>query len=329
MSARGRLALLLFFKPKKGHDALTAVTFAEDGLALARIRRAGTGPAQLLSCEFHPHEGDAAHALREALSETGSANARCTTLMDGGDYQLLLVEAPDVEPSELRAAIRWRIKDLIDFHIEDAVIDVIEIPGQDRGRARMMYAVVARASRVRARIDDFEDAGLELTAIDVEELALRNLTALLPEDERGSCLLWFGPDYGIIQITRGGELFLARRIEVGVSQLFAAAQQGDPDVGDYGAPLAALLEQVTLEIQRSLDYYDSHFSQPPVQTLFVTPCAPEMPFLAHYLDTNLNISARELDFGALFPAAVLPATAVLGRCVTAIGAALRHEEVAL
>ncbi|MFN2301564.1 MAG: pilus assembly protein PilM [Gammaproteobacteria bacterium] len=329
MSAHGRLALLPFFKSKKGRDALTAVTFAEDGIALARIRRAGAGPAQLLTCEFHPHEGEAATGLREALSETGTANARCTTLMGGRDYQLLLVEAPDVEPSELRAAIRWRIKDLIDFHIDDAVIDVIEIPGQDRGRSRMMYAVVARASRIRARIDEIEDAGLELTAIDVEELALRNLTALLPEDERGSCLLWFGPDYGSIQITRGGELFLARRIDVGAAQLLAAAQHGDPDVGDYGEPLAALLEQVTLEIQRSLDYYDSHFAQPPVQAVFIAPTAPELAFLNAYLGTNINIEVRTLELDRLFPDAVLPDPVTQARCLTAIGAALRHEELVL
>lgn len=305
------------------------MTFAEDGIALARIRHAGAGPPHLSTCEFHAHEGDTAQALREMLVTTGSARARCTTLVGSGDYQLLLVEAPDVEPSELRAAIRWRIKDLIDFHIDDAVVDVIEIPGQDRGRARMMYAVVARMARIRERIDVIADAGFELVAIDIEELALRNLSALLPGDARGTCLLWFAADYGIIQITRGGELFLARRIEIGASQLVAAAQEGDPELGDYGAPLTSLLEQVTLEIQRSLDYYDSHFAQPPVQALVVAPSAPPMPFLPGYFGTNLNMEAMKLNFSALFPDAKLPDELTLARCVTAIGAALRREEVVL
>ncbi len=47
--------------------------------------------------------------------------------------------------NELRAAVRWRIKDLIDFHIDDAVIDVFEMPAHARGGPnRMMYAVKAR-----------------------------------------------------------------------------------------------------------------------------------------------------------------------------------------
>ena len=257
------------------------------------------GP-QLLACEFHPIDGtDVAGALRDLLSATGSNHTRCTTLLRSGDYQLLLVEAPDVEASELRAAIRWRIKDLIDFHIDDAVIDVVEIPGQDRGRARMMYVVVARSSRVRARIDLIEDADLDLTAIDIEELALRNLAALADSEGRGSCLLWFGADDGLILLVRGGELYLSRRVEIGISQLFSAAQHGDPESGEFGAPLTAALDQLTLEIQRSLDYYDSHFSLPPMGTVFVAPCAPSMPFVARYLDLNLDIRTVELDLERL------------------------------
>lgn len=299
------------------------MTFAEDGTAQARIRRTSSTGPQLLSCEFAP-AGDK-RPLRELVDEAG----RCTTLMPSGEYQLMLIEAPDVEAGELRAAVRWRIKDLIDFHVDDAVIDVVEIPGQDRGRTRMMYAVAARAGAVRARIDQIEAAGLPLEAIDIEELALRNIAALLGEDARGVALLWFGPDYGLILVTRDGELYLSRRIEVGVSQLFAAAHQGDPDHGDYGEPLTALLDQVTLETQRSLDYYESHFGQAPVQALYVAPCAPEMPFIAHYLDSNLNLGAATLQLERLFPASTLPDPLTQARCLTAIGAALRHEEVGL
>ncbi|MEX0899241.1 MAG: pilus assembly protein PilM [Gammaproteobacteria bacterium] len=329
-SIRRRLALYQLFKRKKGRDALTAVTFADDGIGIAAIHTDPTLGPQLLACEFHSHDGsDAAQALRETLSATGSAHARCTTLMNAGDYQLLLVEAPDVEASELRAAIRWRIKDLIDFHIDDAVIDVVEIPGQDRGRARMMYVVAARSTRVRARIDQIEDAGLELAAIDVEELALRNLAALADRDGRGTCLVWFGGDDGLILLVREGELYLSRRIEVGTSQLFSAALHGDPDNGELGDPLTGVLDQVILEIQRSLDYYDSHFSLPPLTMVHVAPCAPAMPYVARYLDLNLNLSAVELDLARLFPGASVPDAVTQARCLTAVGAALRVDEVAL
>jgi len=44
------------------------------------------------------------------------------------DYNLHLVEAPNVEPEELCPAVRWKIKDLLDMKVEDAAIDTFPVP---------------------------------------------------------------------------------------------------------------------------------------------------------------------------------------------------------
>ena len=41
----------------------------------------------------------------------------CATLLQPGDYQLLAVETPVVPRDELKSAIRWRIKDMLDYKI--------------------------------------------------------------------------------------------------------------------------------------------------------------------------------------------------------------------
>src|SRR5262245_41425598 len=58
---------------------------------------------------------------------------RCLTLLAPDEYQLLLVEAPNVQPAELKAAVRWRVKDLLDYHVDDATIDVLDIPPDPSG----------------------------------------------------------------------------------------------------------------------------------------------------------------------------------------------------
>ena len=79
------------------------------------------------------------------------------SVLDPAVYHFSLVEAPDVPADELRAAVRWRIKDLIDFHIDDAVIDVFEMPPHARGGPhRMMYAVTAKAELVKQQIEQLE-----------------------------------------------------------------------------------------------------------------------------------------------------------------------------
>ena len=57
---------------------------------------------------------------RKSAKKMNLAGYHCATLLKPGDYQLLLVEAPNVTPDELKGAIRWKIKDLIEYHIDDA-----------------------------------------------------------------------------------------------------------------------------------------------------------------------------------------------------------------
>jgi MSHA biogenesis protein MshI len=89
------------------------------------------------------------------------------------------------------------------------------------------------------------------------------------------------------------------------------------------------LEHIVLELQRSLDYYDSHFTQPPVQAVYVAPMAPDLPFVAEYLQRNLPMQVATMDLQQMFPDARLPADDSVAYCLTAIGAALRVEELTL
>ena len=131
-----------------GHGRI-GLTFARDHIALAIVSR-DHGKVSLKRCEilpFDPEGGPDAPAA--ALRAAGLPRLPVSTVLRSGDYQLALVEAPDVPPAELRAAMRWRLKDTIDFPVEQAVIDVFDVPAQSRGgQGRMMYAVAAHRSAV-------------------------------------------------------------------------------------------------------------------------------------------------------------------------------------
>lgn len=260
---------------------------------------------------------DAGQAIQQLARQANLSGERANLVLGDGEYQLLLVDAPRVEPAELRAAVRWKIKDLIEFHIDDAVIDVFEIPGQQnqpQGQSKM-YAVVARARRVRERIDQVEAADLQLEVIDITEMALRNLAALLDEDSRGVATLYLAPDYGVITLTRQGNLYLTRRLETGTDALAV-----DETVA---------LDQLVLEIQRSLDYYDSHFAQPPLGRLTVLPGFEGHDRLVQWLDDNLGLAVAGFDARHLLECQVDIAGEGLGPILIAIGGALRHEEISL
>lgn len=260
--------------------------------------------------------------------------------MDESLSSLLLVEAPEVDPTELKAAVRWRVKDLIDFHIDDAVIDVFDIEGQrERGRTKMMYVVVSRISAVREHIDLLEHAHIDLSVIDIPELAQRNIAALLPEDQTGVALLHFSPRGGLLTITHQGNLFLARTLEFGSDQLGAEAsppidyldlEEGAGVTAGSGTEMPAglqrLLDNIVLEVQRSLDYYESHFGLPPVHGLVIAPTEQSIPGMLGYLGSNLGLPVRILDLNTILDGEETLGDVLQAQCFTAIGAALRVEE---
>jgi MSHA biogenesis protein MshI len=308
--------LFNLLKKTVSQNTTVAICPSVTGVTLAQVRLEPDLPPVLEICETHAAMAeDQAGLLSTMRRQYNLDEYACISIMDIGSYNLLLVEAPDVQPAELRAAIRWRVKDLIDFHLDDAVIDVFEVPNQKvAGRNHMMYAVVARAALVKKRIDQLTTAGINLTVVDIPELALRNIAALLPEDVGGVVLLYLTDDTGLITITRQGILYLSRQIDIGVNDLSAG-----PDHYD----------SLVVELQRSLDYYESHFSQPAVSSVVVTPLPQPLPGMIEYLHNQLDLSVRMMDLNQLIDTPTTMDEASQAQCLLAIGAALREEEKVL
>ncbi len=256
--------------------------------------------------------------LQRLAAQHQLKQGRCTTLMDESEYTLVLTEAPDVRPEELKTALRWRVKDLIDFHINDATLDVFELPGMEMGgRAREMYAVAARNEAIRRRVDQLHNAGINLEVIDIPEMAQRNLAALLPEDAQGVALLSFANRGGLLTISRQGDLYLSRNLDVGLDHL---AQGGD---------LTGYFDRVVLEIQRSLDYFESHFRQSPIQHLVLTPAGAHLPGLLEHLRSNLSVGVAAMNLAELVEIGAAAPSDLEGPCLFTLGAALRREEKVL
>ncbi|MCW5624232.1 MAG: agglutinin biogenesis protein MshI [Burkholderiales bacterium] len=241
---------------------------------------------------------------------------RVTTLLPPGAYQIQLVEAPNVPEAELKTAIRWKLKDVLDYPPEQATVDVLPLPmgHVPAGRPRQLFAVSARNDQVSARMRVFEAARVPLVCIDVPELAQRNVAALFEEAGRSLALLAFNEYGGILTITAGGELLLARSLDVPLSQLEV---QGD------GA--AGLFERVGLELQRSLDHFDRQFGGLQVGRLLLAPFRG-MQALQRFLADNLYLPVEVLDLAGVLDfdrITELATPEAQGRSLQLLGAALR------
>jgi len=95
------------------------------------------------------------------------------------------VEKPQVDKAELQSTLRWHIKDLIDYHIDDVVLDYITLPVE--GMA--LQVVATRKSVIQKRVDLMLGAQCQISSIDIAVQAARNLIGkikgLAPETSVG------------------------------------------------------------------------------------------------------------------------------------------------
>ena len=299
------------FKSKTHSDCLNALVTTPDGVATATVKQVKAGKPLLLRCAYHAlapgQELD--DLLTKAVTDMG--HGPTSALLHPNDYQLLMVEAPEVPSSELKAAIRWRIRDLIDFHIDDAALDVFDTPPSGaRGVQEHLYTVVTRTALVKEKVDAMQNAGAQLEIIDIPELALRNIAARLEQDAAGQALLYFGPERGLITLTRDATLYLARSLDIGYKHL-----ADTPD----------LVDRLALEMQRSMDYYDRHFQQAPMSTITLCPAPVALPMIADQLNQQTGIEVHSLEMSELVDSSAPVDDELFAHCLLAIGAALRSD----
>lgn len=304
---------------RKGYDGWLALGLHHDRVDLVHVRRPGTGRPVVALCESHLKASSEPQALRRMCAMHKLGRYRCTTLLDRKAYQLHQLEAPSVPASEMRSAIRWRAKDVIDYPLDEATIDLLEIPADSDAPApdHKVYAVTAPNSAIRLCMQAFNDARVPLKAIDIAELAQRNLAALFEPSGHGVAMLAFYEHEGMLTFTRAGELYNARRIDLTVSQLMDGDRQ------------EAHLERIALEVQRSLDHLGRQYHYVPLSKLLLGPLPGQLGRDLHeYLSANINLPVETVDLAQALDLAAVPelrTAACQSRFLQTIGAALRDE----
>lgn len=304
---------VLSFLNKSKTSVHAGLLLQEHGISLALLDST-TSPVQLKALAYQPGGGDA-ETMERLIRQHSTGRSAIHSVLPLGTYQLLLVDMPKVPANEIKHAVRWQIKDLIDFHIDDAVIDVFDAPPSGAGGAQeQVYVVVTRSSQIQQIAEVIQQQGSSLEVIDIPELALRNIASRLPEQEQGIALMYLEAERGVIALCRDNTLYLARTIELG----HASLHNTDPD--QQGMVISSL----ALEIQRTMDYYDRYFQQAPINHLYIAPTAVDIPGLVKDLHSQVGLNCHMIGPELVFPEIDIDPE-VWAHAFLAVGAALREE----
>jgi MSHA biogenesis protein MshI len=308
---KGKSLLAWLNKNKKTTNGVLGIETGPEGIALAHVLRTQGQPVQLLRCVFRPVlPADQPAELKNMVAEFGLAGMPVNLLLHPALYQMLLLDCPDVPANELRDAMRWKVKEQISEPIEHVLVDAFALPADAyRGRSRMAYCTVLANTYVNEWLHMLAHAGLNLQNIDITEMAFRNLGLLAGAEGLNLALLRLRSSEGLITVQQGADLYMARRIEQGLTQ---ASE-------DFAA--------ITLEIQRSLDYFESQLGKGYISRLLLMPMKRDGAQALKALSGGLAVNLQALNLRDLF---VGQAAAEIDEqqqayCFSVVGAALRQE----
>lgn len=296
-------------------QSLVGLELQADGLAVA-VKVVKNQLPHISRLAFLPGEDDKQRfiQLREYIKQHKLKNKPCNLVLPQSRYQLYLLEAPDVPPAELSNAMKWRLKDLVSQPLDQLVVDVFHVPNDSaRGNRKMIYVVVVNKIYLQELIEFIKQCELKLQAIDIAELALRNLAIHLIDpqfDQRGVAIARIRQGAGSVSIYRAGDMYLSRQFDLG-----------------YGGGLLDDLpiESLALELQRSVDYYERQMGQlsPAVVYLGGENIAEEK--ITNHLRKILSVPIQFLDFSGAVALDADFDTGIMQMGLGALGAAMRQE----
>ncbi|WP_152537628.1 hypothetical protein [Catenovulum agarivorans] len=199
------------------------------------------------------------HNCIKQLLETSPLikQASLNIVLPGSQYQLFVADKPDVTEDELASAIKYAAADYINVPLDDVVTEYFDIPVQQHGQNKINL-VVANKRFVQMVIKECNQKCNLLNRITIDELAYEDLFL---SDNDASLLVVHHPDEQLLlQIVKEGKIYFFRRVR-GYDKIDTFAELEIK----HGAA-----DGLSLEIQRSLDYFESQLRQPPVKRIYIS-----------------------------------------------------------
>jgi len=265
-------------------------------------------------------------------------------------YQLLQIDRPAVPADELKAAARWRIKDLVDTHIDNITLDVMSVGDASRHTQQHLFVVAAANTAVAEAARLTHQAGLNLAVIDIQETAQRHLQTAaaraLGVGERATAALVVQGRHCLLTICAGEELYLTRRLDWDaqlIAQVESTPVPEAVELTDSTDPVDLSYEyslrsnpydqvgdtpRLVVDLQRSLDVWERSWPDLPLALLMID-VPDHRADLCIYRERELGLRVVPLDERAALTGDVLAGATAEERChcLPLLGAVLRTEPV--
>lgn len=256
------------------------IHFCRNGLTISAFKRSGVEPVWFMQHFIAIEEWQS--DLDEWVKRNKFDNTPTFVFLSTAHYEMVQVDRPTVADEEITQALRWSIKDLVALEGE-LVVDYFEMPAQPTG-ANKVNVVVTKADIIRTVSEGVLNSDLMLRQISVAELAPCDLLADCVEP-CVSIAQEVGQDI-CLSIVKDGQLYFSRRLRG-----YENIKSFSPDELKMGS-----VDNLTLEVQRSMDYFESQLRQAPIKKIVVSIDSPHVNAICDIMKELTLIDVIPLEY---------------------------------
>lgn len=207
------------------HENLHMLQMEKNSSGEQRIR-AGVTVAYPTAREELIHSPVAFRAfVHEALQRRPFKGKKVVSYLPGSMTKLLNLEYEVGQHSTVDEAITKGVISRLGGQVDDFIIDYLQVRTEDMAaKKRSALVAVAQKKDVLSFLELLNNAGLEVTFLEIGPAALRRLVASLDHEKRYPSLLLinFGQTKSFLTILSGRRLLMDREIDFGENKLVAA-----------------------------------------------------------------------------------------------------------
>jgi MSHA biogenesis protein MshI len=193
--------------------------------------------------------------LKSYVEKHNLGNTQCNVVMSITKYKIMHMDRPAVQDEEVIDALQWSVKEQLSTD-ESLIIDYFEPPVASNNTQQLNVVALSEKEIVQIR-NGILQAGLRLDHIGIEELAICNICEF--SDDAAIVLKQQSGGQISLNIVKQNQLYFSRRLK------------GYENIGSLSPEelTMGVADNLSLEVQRSMDYFESQLRQAPVKKVFV------------------------------------------------------------
>jgi len=253
-------------------------------------------------------------AIKNLISSLGVKIKDVVCSISGNSVIIRKISLPTMPAEELEDQIGWEAEQYIPFDINDVNID-FQILSQDVIDPSKMNVLLVASKKdiINDYIAVFNEAGLQLSVVDVDSFAVQNAFEVNYDVSPDEVLALVNIGAGVmnINVVKGGSTLFTRDVQMGGS-LYTEEIQKQMGVSSVEAESLKTLahencsetlsdvicrvnESLTQEIRRSLDFYNSTANEDRIARIFASGGCTKMYNLVATISEKLQLPVEIIN----------------------------------